>query len=98
MNRWTSSVLVTLAMATVVPAADQAGSQCAYPVQAVPYSDVEINDGFWTPRIETNRTVTIPYSARQSVVWIPRFAFIAPLQYADRLRSVQPQYGTLQLD
>jgi len=32
-----------------------------YPVQPVPFTDVQITDSFWAPRIETNRKVTIPY-------------------------------------
>lgn len=31
-----------------------------YPVAAVPFRDVQITDGFWLPRIEANRTVTVP--------------------------------------
>ncbi|HZA33583.1 MAG TPA: hypothetical protein VE505_01585, partial [Vicinamibacterales bacterium] len=33
----------------------------AYPITAVPFSDVRLTDTFWAPRIETNRTVTIPF-------------------------------------
>lgn len=33
-----------------------------YPVQAVDFTRVKLNDKFWLPRIETNRTVTIPAS------------------------------------
>jgi uncharacterized protein len=33
-----------------------------YPVQPVPFTDVKIQDQFWLPRIETNRTVTIPFA------------------------------------
>jgi uncharacterized protein len=32
-----------------------------YPIHAVPFTDVMINDSFWSPRIEINRTVTIPH-------------------------------------
>jgi DUF1680 family protein len=32
-----------------------------YPFQPVPFTQVTIRDGFWSPRLETNRTVTIPY-------------------------------------
>ena len=27
----------------------------------IPFTQVTFNDSFWTPRLETNRTVTIPY-------------------------------------
>ncbi len=33
-----------------------------YPVQPVPFTAVHFNDAFWRPRIETNRTVTIPFA------------------------------------
>lgn len=32
-----------------------------YPIKPVPFTDVRVKDAFWTPRMETNRTVTIPY-------------------------------------
>jgi DUF1680 family protein len=31
-------------------------------IKAVPFTDVHLNDIFWAPRIETNRTVTIPHA------------------------------------
>ena len=37
-------------------------AQQDYPVRPVPFTAVQVNDGFWLPRIETNRTVTIPAS------------------------------------
>ena len=33
-----------------------------YPIQPVPFTSVKLSDHFWTTRIETNRTVTIPAS------------------------------------
>ncbi|MES2777517.1 MAG: glycoside hydrolase family 127 protein [Bacteroidota bacterium] len=33
-----------------------------YPIQSVDFTQVKLNDKFWLPRIETNRTVTIPAS------------------------------------
>jgi len=33
-----------------------------YPVKPVPFTDVHLNDSFWAPRIEINRTVTIPHA------------------------------------
>ena len=32
-----------------------------YNVKPVPFNQVQVQDGFWTPRLEINRTVTIPY-------------------------------------
>ena len=36
-----------------------------YPVKPVPFTSVHFNDVFWAPRIETNRTVTIPFAFQQ---------------------------------
>ena len=36
-----------------------------YPVQPVPFTSVHLNDVFWAPRIETNRTATIPAAFKQ---------------------------------
>jgi DUF1680 family protein len=33
-----------------------------YPIQPVAFTSVTLNDNFWSPKIETNRTVTIPAS------------------------------------
>src|ERR1039458_4061489 len=32
-----------------------------YPGKPVPFTAVHVNDNFWAPRIETNRTETIPF-------------------------------------
>ncbi len=37
-----------------------------YPLRAVPFADVTIDDAFWTPRMEVNRRQTIPYSFEMS--------------------------------
>ena len=36
-----------------------------YPVQPVPFTSVRLDDGFWAPKIETNRTATIPAAFEQ---------------------------------
>jgi DUF1680 family protein len=33
-----------------------------YPIQPVPFTSVKLTDKFWSPKIETNRTATIPAS------------------------------------
>src|SRR5512141_1273536 len=33
-----------------------------YPVKPVPFTSVHFNDVFWAPRIDINRTVTIPFA------------------------------------
>lgn len=36
-----------------------------YPIQAIPFTNVKVTDNFWRPRLEINRTVTIPASFEQ---------------------------------
>jgi DUF1680 family protein len=37
-----------------------------YAYSAVPITAVKVTDGFWAPRLETNRAVTIPFALEQS--------------------------------
>jgi uncharacterized protein len=43
-----------------------AAPEAGYPLAAVPFTDVRLTDRFWAPRVETNRTVTIPFGFRKS--------------------------------
>ena len=36
-----------------------------YPINPVPFTDVKVEDDFWSRRIETNRTVTLPHNFKQ---------------------------------
>jgi DUF1680 family protein len=36
-----------------------------YPVKPVPFTSVHFNDEFWAPRIEVNRTVSIPFAFKK---------------------------------
>lgn len=36
-----------------------------YPIQPVPFTQTRLNDAFWAPRIEINRSVTIPFAFKQ---------------------------------
>ena len=40
-------------------------AQRDYPVRPVPFTAVHLRDSFWAPRIEINRTETIPFAFRQ---------------------------------
>src|ERR1035437_3392087 len=51
------AAIFALSLLTPLPA-----QQRDYPVKPVPFTAVHINDGFWAPRIEINRTVTIPFA------------------------------------
>lgn len=43
-------------------AADERALQRDYNVKPVPFNKVHFDDHFWSPRLETNRVVTIPYA------------------------------------
>jgi len=53
--------ILVISMSTVPITAQQKD----YPVQPVPFTVVHFRDYFWLPRIETNRTITIPYAFKQ---------------------------------
>ncbi|MDB5151555.1 MAG: glycoside hydrolase family protein [Mucilaginibacter sp.] len=61
-----------------------------YPIQPVPFTSVKLTDHFWTSRIETNRTVTIPASfARcQSTGRVKNFEMAA--QHKGKFCTVYP--------
>jgi len=42
-----------------------AQAQKDYPVNPVPFTKTRFDDGFWRPRLETNRKVTIPYDFKK---------------------------------
>ncbi|MFC1726272.1 glycoside hydrolase family 127 protein [candidate division KSB1 bacterium] len=44
----------------------KSGSDHDYPFRPVSFTEVKITDGFWSPRLETNRTVTVPYDFKKS--------------------------------
>ena len=51
-------ILVALLMCSGIANAQQKD----YPIQPVVFTNVKLNDNFWAPKIEVNRTVTIPAS------------------------------------
>jgi DUF1680 family protein len=62
-------VAATLLLATLVAAAAAAPAAPAepgYPIAPVPFTKVRLTDRFWSGRLETNRTVTIPFGFRKS--------------------------------
>ena len=44
------------------PASAETGTGTDYPIRPVPFSAVKIADGFWSPRLDTNRTVTLRHN------------------------------------
>jgi hypothetical protein len=54
------AILLVLCAAAGSPAADE-----DYPIRPVPFTDVRLDDVFWRPRIDLNRTVTVPVCFRK---------------------------------
>ncbi len=48
------------------PAAPAASASLDYPIHPVPFTHVKLEDAFWAPRLETNRTVSVPYALRMN--------------------------------
>ena len=63
------ALLALLLFSTASCLADEqpAAAQRDYNITPVPFNRVHADDAFWTPRLETNRTVTIPYALEQCV-------------------------------
>ena len=55
-------VMKAIAALFLMAAAALAQSGPDYPVKPVPFTAVHVDDGFWAPKIETNRAVTIPFA------------------------------------
>jgi DUF1680 family protein len=61
-----AGVTLTLIVIAGVWTAGQSGRTARdYPVKPVPFTAVHLNDVFWSPRIETNRVVSIPFAFEQ---------------------------------
>lgn len=56
-------LFAVVAIACAAPAGNAAKGVSV--LTAVPFTDVDIRDRFWSPRLETNRTVTIPYCCQK---------------------------------
>ena len=50
-----------LGLALASPGLAPAAEKKDYPITPVPFTQVRLTDDFWRPRLETNRTVTIPF-------------------------------------
>ena len=60
-----AKALILIVMAISAGACSTA-PKADYPAKPVPFTDVHLTDAFWAPRLETNRTVTIPHIFKQS--------------------------------
>jgi hypothetical protein len=63
-----------------------------YPVKPVPFTAVHFNDVFWAPRIEINRTVTVPFAFQkcEESGRVDNFARAAAALRGDQLRNTKP--------
>jgi DUF1680 family protein len=61
-----SSCRFMMSCFAITLAASRLGAQ-GYPLSPVAFTEVKVDDRFWSPRIETNRTITIPYAFQQCV-------------------------------
>jgi len=64
-NRIAAGTLL-LALAVMPFPACTPAPKADYPVKPVPFTDVHLADVFWAPRLEANRTVTIPHLFKES--------------------------------
>lgn len=42
------------------------GSPVDYPIRPVPFTDVHVDDAFWTPFVDRNRSISIPFAMQQN--------------------------------
>lgn len=63
-----------------------------YPVQPVPFTAVHLDDVFWAPRIEVNRTETIPFAFQQCELSgrVNNFVRAAQALRGERLENTAP--------
>jgi len=73
--------MLVLTIALILPAAVAAAGP-DYPIVPVPFTAVQLAPGFWQPRLETNRTVTVPFALQkcQDTGRIDNFAVAGKLQ------------------
>lgn len=60
------ALLTTLVAGSgLLPGSGLAQAPEGYPIQAIPFTEVALQDGFWNERVRTNRKVTLPHAIRQ---------------------------------
>jgi DUF1680 family protein len=55
------ALLLALALTASAAAGAETGAAGDYAIRPVPFTAVTVEDAFWSPRLETNRTVTVRY-------------------------------------
>ena len=59
----TALLIVIVAVSALLAAQPRTAE---YPIRPVPLDQVQVTGGFWRPRLETNRTITIPHILQQN--------------------------------
>jgi DUF1680 family protein len=59
-------LLAAVVLALIAPDIQAAGPVKDYPIHPLPFTALRVTDTFWSPRLEVNRTVTIPHAFKQS--------------------------------
>src|SRR5471032_3138746 len=59
-------IVASVVLALLSAAAPGAQPPHDYAIHAVPITAVKIDDGFWAPKLEINRTVTIPHILKEN--------------------------------
>lgn len=63
-----SIAVATLALTSIAVSAIAQSKIADYPITPVPMNQVKVTGGFWAPKLETNRTVTIPHIFEQNEI------------------------------
>jgi len=58
--------IVSLSYFFIVLFARGGDPQKDYPIRPVAFTQVQVHDVFWAPRLETNRTVTVPFALKKN--------------------------------
>ena len=64
-RRWMAAVCATLAVSLTALQSQSGAQKADYPIKPVSFTAVHLNDIFWAPRIEINRTTSIPSAFEQ---------------------------------
>ncbi|MHC4280700.1 MAG: beta-L-arabinofuranosidase domain-containing protein [Planctomycetota bacterium] len=56
------SLVAALVLLSITLSVEAAALEHDYNIKPVPFNKVDVHDHFWTPRLQTNQNVTIPYA------------------------------------
>jgi DUF1680 family protein len=66
MKNFLEPLLVMSLVLLAAACTPQKKNKSDYPISPVDFTRVELTDDFWAPRLETNRTMTIPFALQQN--------------------------------